>query len=72
MRELKKLDKSAAREILDYLDKKIAVLDDATTTGKALSRKLATLWRYRLGDMYMAMKKKLVAKAAIILADGAD
>ena len=51
LKELKKLDKGAAREILDYLDKKIAVLEDATTAGKALTGKLATLWRYRVRDM---------------------
>ena len=50
LKELKKLDKGVVREILDYLDKKIAVLDDATTAGKALSGKLATLWRYRVRD----------------------
>ncbi len=51
LKELKKLDKGAAREILDYLGKKIAVLDDPTTAGKGLSGKLATLWRYRVRDM---------------------
>ena len=51
LKELKKLDKGAAREILDYLDNKIAFLEDATTAGKALTGKLATLWRYRVRDM---------------------
>ncbi len=51
LKELKKLDKGAAREILDYLDRKIAFLDDATTAGKGLTGKLATLWRYRVRDM---------------------
>ena len=51
LKELKKLDKGAAREILDYLDKKITVLDDPTTAGKGLSGKLASLWRYRVRDM---------------------
>ncbi len=51
LKELKKLDKGAAREILDYLDKTIAVLEDATTAGKCLTGKLATLWRYRVRDM---------------------
>ena len=51
LKELKKLDKGVVREILDYLDKKIAVLDDPTTAGKGLSGKLASLWRYRVRDM---------------------
>ncbi len=51
LKELKKLDKASAREIVDYLTKKIAVLDDPTTAGKALTGTLATFWRYRVGDM---------------------
>jgi len=51
LKELKKLDKGAAREILDYLAEKIAILDDPTKAGKALTGTLATFWRYRVGDM---------------------
>jgi mRNA interferase RelE/StbE len=51
LKELKKLDKAVAKEILDYLDHKIAVLEDPTTAGKGLSGKLATYWRYRVRDM---------------------
>lgn len=51
LKELKKLDKASAREIVDYLTEKIAVLDDPTTAGKALTGTLATFWRYRVGDM---------------------
>ena len=51
LKELKKLDRAAAREIVDYLTEKIAVLDDPTTAGKALTGTLATFWRYRVGDM---------------------
>ncbi len=50
LKELKKLDKGVAREILDYLDGKIAALDDPTTAGKPLTGKLATYWRYRERD----------------------
>lgn len=50
LRELKKLDKHVARQIIDYLEKKVAPLDDPTEVGKALSGKLATFWRYRVGD----------------------
>lgn len=50
LKELKKLDKGVAREIIDYLDSKIAILDDPTTAGKSLTGKLATYWRYRVRD----------------------
>lgn len=51
LRQLKKLDKGIAREILDYLEHKIAVLEDPTSAGKGLTGKLATYWRYRVRDM---------------------
>lgn len=51
LKELKKLDRGIAREILDFLNKKIAVLEDVTTAGKPLTGKLAPLWRYRVHDM---------------------
>ncbi len=50
LKKLKKLDKAVAREILDYLDGKIAALDAPTTAGKPLTGKLATYWRYRVRD----------------------
>ena len=48
--QLRKLDKQAARRILDYLDGKIAPLENPRTRGKALSGALGELWRYRVGD----------------------
>lgn len=48
--QLRKLDKQAARRILDYLDDKIAPLENPRTRGKALSGPLGELWRYRVGD----------------------
>ncbi len=48
--QLRKLDKQAARRILDYLDDKIATLDSPRSRGKALSGRLGELWRYRVGD----------------------
>ncbi len=51
MKELRKLDKGKAKKILDYLDKKIAKMVDPSEAGKALTGKLASFWRYRVGDM---------------------
>jgi len=48
--QLRKLDKPVARRILDYMDERIAVLEDPRSTGKALSGPLGGLWRYRVGD----------------------
>jgi mRNA interferase RelE/StbE len=48
--QLRKLDRQIARRILDYLDDKIASLENPRTRGKALTGVLGELWRYRIGD----------------------
>ena len=48
--ELRKLDKQIARRILDYMDDRIAKLDDPRSTGKKLTGALGTYWRYRVGN----------------------
>ena len=48
MRELGKLDRQAKREILAYLDQRIAVSEDPRRFSKALRSELAGLWRYRV------------------------
>ena len=47
---LQKLDKPTARRIVDYMDGRIAPLDDPRSAGKALTGPLGGLWRYRVGD----------------------
>lgn len=49
-RQLKKLDKQISRQIIDFLDKRIATLKDPRSTGKPLTGPLGSLWRYRTGD----------------------
>ena len=49
-RQLRKLDKTSARRILDYMDQRVAPLEDARSLGKALHGPLGDLWRYRVGD----------------------
>jgi mRNA interferase RelE/StbE len=48
--ELRKLDKPAARKIVDYLEQRVATLDDPRRIGKALKGPLGSFWRYRVGD----------------------
>ena len=48
--QLRKLDKQIAGRILDYLETKIAALENPRVRGKALSGPLGDLWRYRIGD----------------------
>ena len=50
IKQLRKLDKPTARRILDYMDQRIARLENPRSTGKALTGPLGDLWRYRVGD----------------------
>ena len=49
-RQLKKLDKSTARRIVEFLDERVAQSEDPRRLGKALSGPLGDLWCYRVGD----------------------
>ena len=48
--QLRKLDKQVARRIVDFMDERIAALEDPRSTGKALTGPLGAFWRYRVGD----------------------
>jgi mRNA interferase RelE/StbE len=50
LREIQKLDKQAQKEIVSYLDGRIATDDDPRRFGKPLRASLAGLWRYRVRD----------------------
>ena len=47
---LRKLDKQMARRIVDYLDNRVAALNDPRTLGRALTGPFGGLWRYRVGN----------------------
>ncbi|MCC7517358.1 MAG: type II toxin-antitoxin system RelE/ParE family toxin [Pseudomonadales bacterium] len=47
-KELRQLDHQAQQAILRYLRERIATDEDPRRFGKALSRELAGLWRYRI------------------------
>lgn len=50
-RQLRKLDRQAARRIVDFLDARIAGQENPRSTGKALTGPLlGSFWRYRVGD----------------------
>jgi len=48
--ELKKLDRQIQKEIVAYLDDRIATREDPRRFGKPLRADLAGLWRYRVRD----------------------
>jgi len=48
--ELRRLDRAAARRIVEYLRERISPSQDPRRFGKALRGERASLWRYRVGD----------------------
>jgi mRNA interferase RelE/StbE len=48
--QLRKMDRQVARRIVDYMDGRVAPLDDPRSAGKALAGPLGAFWRYRVGD----------------------
>ena len=51
VRDLRKLDRTAARRILAFLHGRIAVLEDPRSVREALKgSKLGQFWKYRVGD----------------------
>lgn len=50
-KQLKKLDKSVALRLLDFMDQRVASAEDPRTLGKSLKGpKLGEYWRYRVGE----------------------
>lgn len=50
LKELKKLGRQAQREIIAYLDDRVAGDAEPRRFGKGLKADQAGLWRYRVGD----------------------
>jgi mRNA interferase RelE/StbE len=69
-KELKKLDKPVARRILDFMDGRVARLEDPRTLGKALSGPLGTLWRYRIGDYRLICEIQHQAVTVLVIRIG--
>lgn len=51
LKQLRKLDRTIARRLVDFMDERIAPLDDPRSQGKSLQGPaFESLWRYRVGD----------------------
>lgn len=50
LKDLKKLDRTIQREILDYMDNRIATAKSPRNFGKPLRDSKYGLWRYRVRD----------------------
>ena len=51
LKKLKKIDPPIAKAILEYMDERVATLDDPRSLGKKLvGPRYGIYWRYRVGD----------------------
>ena len=50
LKDLKRLDRKIQREILDYMDQRVATAQDPRDFGKPLRASKFGLWRYRVRD----------------------
>ena len=50
LKEMKRLDRKARQQILDYFDERIALSKNSRNYGKGLKSAFAGLWRYRIGN----------------------
>lgn len=69
LKSLKKMDRQSARRILDFLEQRIATMDDPRASGKPLKGDLGVFWRYRVGDYRVLCEiqdGRLVILAALI------
>ena len=48
-RQIRKLDKSVAKQIIEYIHKRIDGCDNPRAFGKALAENRKGQWRYRIG-----------------------
>ena len=47
--QLSRFDRDMALRVVDYMDERVAVVDDPRRIGQALTGPLGGLWRYRVG-----------------------
>jgi len=69
-KDLKKLGKPAQKEILAYLDERVAGKEDPRRFGKGLRANLAGLWRYRVGDYRILCQIKDGLMIVLVVAVG--
>jgi len=70
-RELGKLNPQIARRILEFLYKRVAMLEDPRSIGQALKGSiLGTFWRYRVGDYRIIASIEDTALRILILRIG--
>ena len=70
LKQLKKLSRLVQAEILDYMDKRIAMAANPSDFGKSLRHDKFGLWRYRVGDYRIVYEIHDTVLLVLILAVG--
>ena len=70
LKELQKLGPQVSREVVTYLDERIAGEEDPRRFGKGLKAELAGLWRYRVGDYRILCQIKVREVVVVVVAVG--
>jgi mRNA interferase RelE/StbE len=70
LKELRKLGKPAQRDIIAYLDERIAGDGDPRRFGKGLKADLAGVWRYRVGDYRILCQIRDAELLVLVVAAG--
>jgi mRNA interferase RelE/StbE len=70
LKDLKKLDRAIQREILDYMDSRVATADDPRHFGKPLRASKFGLWRYRVRDYRIICELQETRLVVLVVAVG--
>ncbi|PYU12028.1 MAG: type II toxin-antitoxin system mRNA interferase toxin, RelE/StbE family [Acidobacteria bacterium] len=70
VRDLKKLDRRAQREILDYMGQRIGRAEDPRSFGKPLRHSKFGLWRYRVRDYRIICQLQQAKLIVLVVAVG--
>ena len=68
--DLKKLDRQMQREILDYMEKRIAKAEDPRAFGKPLRHSKFGIWRYRVHDYRIICERRDGQLRVLVVAVG--
>ena len=69
-KDLARLDRHVQRQILHYLERRVATADDPETFGKSLTGPLTGLWRYRVGDHRVVCRIQREQITVLVIAVG--
>jgi mRNA interferase RelE/StbE len=69
-KDLARLDRHIQREILRYLEDRVATADDPEAFGKSLTGPLAGLWRYRVRDHRVVCRIQREQITVLVIAVG--